>query len=62
MVSNLEARGEHRWLEGWVVEMAAKEETRQEATSEPVPGEPRSRGLGCRGQGGNKVCADEKAL
>ena len=42
--------------------MAAKEETRQEATSEPVPGEPRSRGLGCRGQGGNKVCADEKAL
>lgn len=39
MVSNLEASSEHRWLEGWAVEMTAKEETRQEAISEPVPGE-----------------------
>lgn len=40
----------------------SKEETRQEAISEPVPVEPRSSGLGCKGRGGNKVCADEKAL
>ena len=40
----------------------SKEESRQEAISEPVPGEPRRSGLGCKGWGGNKMCADEKTL
>lgn len=73
MVSNLEARGEHRWPEdgggagGWA-EMAAKEATRQEKISEPVPGKPRSSGLGWRkalsleGMSRNKARAGEKAL
>ena len=51
-----------------VAEMAAKEATRQEKISEPVPGKPRSSGLGWRkalsleGVSRNKARAGEKAL
>lgn len=46
LAPNIEVSGENGVLQHWAVDKASKEVTSQQKTSESVPGEPSSSGLG----------------